>query len=128
MKARGIFLCLLRSFLFNMYIYNKSTFVCLKSNHSGADEHPTRRNILVHLLKSGVKMRNLALEKLIILQSNSFFSWNSFLVKSEGRHGLMCHAASKKYKDLDRHALRKTRFKQKANMKNTAVLKKKKLH
>ncbi len=77
---------------------------------------PAKRNILVHLMRSGVKMKNLALEKLIISQLNSFFVGILFLSSFEGRHGPACHAASKKYKYLDKYTLKNTNFKQKATV------------
>lgn len=67
-----------------------------RSDHEGTRK---KKYILVRLMRSGVKMRNLALEKLIISQLNSLLCWHSLPVKLKERLGLMCQTASKNYAD-----------------------------
>lgn len=63
-----------------------------------------------------MKKRNFGFGKVDNFTAEFILCWHSFPVKFEGRHGPMCHAASKKYKYLDKHTLTNTNFKQKATV------------
>lgn len=96
-----------------------------ENEHDGAEEYHRKKKYFGTSNEEWCEDEEFGCGKVDNFTAEFILCWHSFPVKFEGRHGPMCHAASKKYKYLDKHTQILSRRRQ---LKSCKVKEKKRLY